>query len=332
MKSNKALKYIRLAETLDKHGDFAFSEVAFSLAQSSSNLRFAENETEEQDEVYNHILGARKDSELKSPLDLIYSPDYFMAESSTGPKEDVAHYEFPQYSDSQDITHQTWSSQLNIPQTEINHRIIAENSFGLIHVNPTQDDILDELRYSLSEIKENSYPNEETSKLYILHYLKYTLKIVNADNSLVDYIYSVFENLNENFNNIYDRLKPYIQEINNFKEEVFNSPNVKEAVERQFDKFKKIWNGVIEYFDKTGAELPEQYKNWQFIYQKFIQELKNIAVSYGVKFITSDNLIKYLSENWDFIKKYAPFYLVDNDTTRNEDRKKESEVKSEIVK
>lgn len=327
MKSNKALKYIRLAETLDKHGDFAFSEVAFSLAHSSSNLRFAENETEEQDEVYNHILGARKDSELKSPLDLIYSPDYFMAESSTGPKEDVAHYEFPQYSDSQDITHQTWSSQLNIPQTEINHRIIAENSFGLIHVNATPDDILDELRYSLSEIKENSYPNEETSKSYILHYLKYTLKIVNADNSLVDYIYSVFGNLNENINNIYDQLKPYIQEINNFKEEVFNSPNVKEAVERQFDKFKKIWNGVIEYFDKTGAELPEQYKDWQFIYQKFIQELKNIAVSYGVKFITSDNLIKYLSENWDFIKKYAPFYLVDNDTTRNEDRKKENEVK-----
>ena len=326
MNPNRALRYIKLAETFDKFGDYNYSEVALSLAASFYSYRFAENVDEEQDEVYNHILGARKDSELKSPLDLIYSPDYFMAESSTGPKEDVAYYEFPQYSDSQDITHQAGSSQLNIPQIEIDHRIIGENSLNLMHNNATQDDILDELRYSLSEIKEN-FSNEEKSKSYILHYLKFTLKIVNADSSLVDYIYSVFGNLNENINNIYDRLKPYIQEINNFKEEVFNSPNVKEAVERQFNKFKQLWNDVIEYFDKTGALLPERLKDWNFLYQKFIQELKNIVVSYGVKFITSDNLIKYLSENWDIIKIYAPFYLVDNVTSRNEDLKKENQVK-----
>jgi len=310
MNSNRALRYIKLAETFDKFGDYNYSEVALSLAESFYSYRFAENVDEEQDEVYNHLLGARKDSELKAPLDLIYSPDYFMPESSVGPKEDIAYHEYPEYSDSENVTYQTGSSQLNIPQSEIDYSTISAAKIPLVHDKANKDTIIDELRYSLEEIRVNFYSNEEKSKKHILYLLKYIFKIVNTDDNLVNDIYSMMGNLDQNINNIYDRLKPYIQEINNFKEEVFNSPDVKEAIKIQFDKFKQLWNDVIEYFDRTGALLPEKLKDWNFLYQKFIQELKNIAVSYGVKFITSDRLISYLAGNWNLIQSYAPFYSI----------------------
>ena len=310
MNPNRALRYIKLAETFDKFGDYNYSEVALSLAASFYSYRFAKNDDEEQDEVYNHLLGARKDSELKAPLDLIYSPDYFMPESSVGPKEDISYHEYPEYSDTENVTYQTGSSQLNIPQSEIDYSTISAAKIPLVHDKANKDTIIDELRYSLEEIRVNFYSNEEKSKKHILYLLKYIFKIVNADDNLVNDIYSMMGNLDQNINNIYDRLKPYIQEINNFKEEVFNSPDVKEAIQIQFEKFKQLWNDVITYFDRTGALLPEKLKDWNFLYQKFIQELKNIAVSYGVKFITSDRLISYLAGNWSLIQSYAPFYSI----------------------
>lgn len=307
MKSNKALKYIRLAETLDKHGDFIFSEVAFSLAQSSSNLRFAEKEEEDQDELYNHLKAAH-DTNVDTPADLIYSPDYFMADSTVGPQEHEAYYEFPQYSDSNIISHQTGNTQLNIPQSDFDHTTFRQLQEPMFEGDDV--DYYDSLKYSLNLIRQNFSDDEEKAKSSILSLLKYDLKIVNTDSSLVDYIFSVLPNIDSNFDNILARLKEYIQEINKFKNEVFESPKVKEIVNKQFEKFKDAWSGVISYFDKTGGNLPEQFKDWNILYTKFVQELKNLAVSYGVKFLFEENLVGYLADNWDFIKRYQNFYSV----------------------
>lgn len=307
MKSNKALKYIRLAETLDKHGDFAFSEVAFSLAHSSSNLRFAENETEEQDEVYNHLKAAHNIT-VNTPADLIYSPDYFMSDSTVGPQENEAYYEFPQYSDSNTINHQTGNVQLTIPQSDFDHTRFRQFQEAMFEGDEV--DYYDSLKYSLNLIRQNYSDNEEKAKSSILSLLKYDLKIVNTDSSLVDYIFSVLLNIDSNFDNILARIKEYIQEINKFKNEVFESPKVKEILNKQFEKFKDAWSNVISYFDRTNRNLPEQYKDWNILYTKFVQELKNLAVSYGVKFLFEENLVGYLADNWDFIKRYKSFYSV----------------------
>lgn len=304
MKTNKALKYIRLAETLDKHGDFIFSEVAFSLAQSSSNLRFAEKEEEEEDELFNHLKAAH-DANAETSPDLIYSPDYFMADSAVGPQEHEAYYEFPQYSDSNVITHQTGNSQLNIPQLNYDHTIFKQLQSSMFEGDEV--DYYDSLKYCLNLIRQDYGDDEQKAKSWILNLLKYDLKIVNTDSALVDYIFSVLSDIDSNFDNIVARLKEYIKEINTFRNEVFESPKIKEIVNKQFERFKDYWSGVISYFDKTGATLPDQYKDWNILYMKFVQELKNLAVSYGVKFLFEDNLVGYLSEHWDFIERYQSF-------------------------
>lgn len=315
MKSNKALKYIRLAETLDKHGDFIFSEVAFSLAQSSSNLRFAEKEEEDQDELFNHLKAAHKSNVETSP-DVIYSPDYFMADSAVGPQEHEAYYEFPQYSDSNVITHQTGNSQLNIPQLNYDHTIFKQLQSPMYEGDEV--DYYDSLKYSLKLIRENYGDDEQKAKSWILNLLKYDLKIVNTDSALVDYIYSLLSDIDSNFQNIIARLKEYVKEINNFKNEVFETPKIKEIVNKQFERFKDYWSGVISYFDKTGATLPDRYKDWNILYTKFVQELKNLAVSYGVKFLFEDNLVGYLLENWNFIERYQSFSSFEYSEEQNE--------------
>ena len=161
MKSNKALKYIRLAETLDKHGDFIFSEVAFSLAQSSSNLRFAEKEEENQDELYNHLKAAH-DTNVDTPADLIYSPDYFMADSTVGPQEHEAYYEFPQYSDSNIISHQTGNTQLNIPQSDFDHTTFRQLQESMFEGD--ENDYYDKLKHSLNLIRQNYGDDEQKAK------------------------------------------------------------------------------------------------------------------------------------------------------------------------